>query len=134
MTTRDHQKSGKLFKRKGWKPDTTWDIKKGKILFKSGGVVQSLSEMNLQRREKGCELTWEEFATKNIKSLAPLTKGGLGHSESEMEETVPLEDKARRNENLSDKISQKHLDELIPVQLVVDMHDGTKPKVKMLFF
>ena len=45
-----------------------------------------------------------------------------------MAEIVPLEDKARLTEKLSDKISQKHLDELISVQLIVDMHDGTKLK------
>ena len=57
MTTRDHQKSGKGFKSKGWKPDTAWDIRKGKILFKSGGVIQSLSEMNPQNREKDHKLS-----------------------------------------------------------------------------
>ena len=134
ITTRDHQKSRRGFKSKGWIPDTVWDIKEGNILFKSGGVIQSLSDMNPQRKEKGCELSWEELATKNIKSLAPFTKGGLGHSETELAETVPLKDTARLTEKLSDKISQKHLDELISVQLIVDMHDGTEPKVKMLYF
>ena len=74
------------------------------------------------------------MATKNMRSLAPLTTECLGHSEAKMADTVPLEDSARLTDKLSEEISQKHLDELISVQLVVDMHDGTTPKVKMLYF
>ena len=51
-----------------------------------------------------------------------------------MEDTVPLEDCARLTDKLSEEVSKKHLDELISVQLVVDMDDGTTPKVKMLYF
>ena len=74
------------------------------------------------------------MASKNMRSLAPLTTGGLGHSEAKMADTIPLEDCARLTDKLSEEVSQKHLDELISVQLVVDMHDGTTTKVKMLYF
>ena len=46
ITTKDHPKSGRGFKSKGWIPDTAWDIKEGNILFKSGVVIQRLSDMN----------------------------------------------------------------------------------------
>ena len=69
-----------------------------------------------------------------MKSLAPLTTGGLGHSKAQMENIVPLEDCTRLTDKLSEEISQKNLDELISVQLIVDLHDGTDPKVKMLYF
>ena len=42
------------------------------------------------------------MATKNMRSLAPLTIGGIGHSEAKMADTVPLEDSARLTENLSE--------------------------------
>ena len=51
-----------------------------------------------------------------------------------MADTIYLEDCARLTDMLSEEVLQKHLDELIYVQLVVDMHDGTTPKVKMLYF
>ena len=57
ITTREYQKLGKGFKSKGWKADTAWDIKKEKIMFKSGGVIQSLGNINPQSREKKCELS-----------------------------------------------------------------------------
>ena len=69
-----------------------------------------------------------------MRSLAPLTTGGLGHSEAKMVDIVPLEDYTRLTDKLSEEVSKKHQDELIYVQLVVDMHDGTTPKVKMLYF
>ena len=69
-----------------------------------------------------------------MRSLAPLTTGGLGHSEAKMADTIPLEHCVRLTNKLSEEILQKHLDELIFVHLVVDMHDGTTPKVKMLYF
>ena len=68
-----------------------------------------------------------------MKSLAPLTTGGLGYSKAHMENIVPLEDCARLTDKLNEQISQKNLDELISVQLIVDLHDGTDPKVKMLY-
>ena len=69
-----------------------------------------------------------------MRILPPLTTGGFGHSEAKMPDKIPLEDCARLTKKLSEKVSQKHLDELIYVQLVVDMHDGSTPKVKMLYF
>ena len=84
--------------------------------------------------EKKYKFFWEELASKNMKSLAPFTTGGLGHSEAQMANVVSLEDCTRLTDKLSEEVSQKHLDELIFVQLVVDMHDGTDPKVKMLYF
>ena len=51
-----------------------------------------------------------------------------------MADTIPLEDNARLTDKLSEEILQKYLDEIISVQLVVDMHDGTESKVKMLYF
>ena len=74
------------------------------------------------------------MTSKNMRSLAPLTTGGLGHLEAKMANTLPLEDCARLIDKLSEEVSQKHFDELISVQLVVDMHEGTTPKVKMLYF
>ena len=139
-TMKHHQKSGKGFKRKCWVADTTWDMSKEKIVFKSGGIIQSLSEIQSLNKidpetgERKYKFSWEELATENIKSLAPLTIGGLGYSKAEMVDIVPLKDNARLTDKLSDKISKKHLDELISVQLVVDIHDGTEPKVKMLYF
>ena len=79
--------------------------------------------------EKKYKFLWEELASKNMKSLAPFTTGGLGHSEARMYLW-----KTRLTDKLSEEISQKNLDELISVQLVVDLHDGTDPKVKMLYF
>ena len=84
--------------------------------------------------KKRYEFLWEELASKHMKSLAPLTTGGLGHSKAQMANIVPLEDCTRLTDKLSEQISQKNLDELISVQLIVDLHDGTDPKVKMLYF
>ena len=50
-----------------------------------------------------------------MRSLAPLTTGGLGHLEAEMADIVPLEDCTRLTDKLSEEVSQKHLDELISV-------------------
>ena len=69
-----------------------------------------------------------------MKCLEPRTSGGLGYSKAKFAEIAPLEDCTRLTDKISEEISQKHLDELISVQLVVDMHDGTDPKVKMLYF
>ena len=51
-----------------------------------------------------------------------------------MANVVPLEDCTRLVDKISEEISQKNLDELISVHLIVDLHDGTDPKVKMLYF
>ena len=126
--------------RKGREADESQEISKKKLVFQSGGIVQSLSEIQTTNEidpvtgEKKYKFFWEEMASKNMRSLAPLTTGGLGHSEAKMADTIPLEDCARLTDKLSEEVSQKHLDELISVQLVVDMHDGTTPKVKMLYF
>ena len=107
------------------------------MTFQSGGLIQNISEIqntNPSTDEKKYEFLWEELASKHMKSLAPFTTGGLGHSKAQMANIVPLEDLTRLTDKLSEQISQKNLDELISVQLIVDLHDGTDPKVKMLYF
>ena len=107
------------------------------MTFQSGGLIQNISESqdtNPSTDEKKYEFLWEELASKHMKSLAPFTIGGLGHSKAQMANIVPLEDLTRLTDKLSEQISQKNLDELISVQLIVDLHDGTDPKVKMLYF
>ena len=54
-------------------------LSKENILFKSGGIIQSLSEIQSLNKidpetcKKEYKFSWEELATKNLKSLAPLT-------------------------------------------------------------
>ena len=126
--------------RKGREVDESQEISKKKLVFQSGGIVQSLSEIqNINEIDpetgvKKYKFFWEEMASKNMRSLVPLTRGGLGHSEEKMADTIPLEECARITDKLSEEVSQKHLDELISMQLVIDMHEGTTPKVKMLYF
>ena len=117
--------------------DASQAISKEKLIFQSGGFIQNISEIrntNPSTDEKKYEFLWEELTSKNMRSLAPFTTGGLGHSEAQMANIVPLEDCTRLTDKLSEEISQKNLDELIFVQLVVDLHDGTDPKVKMVYF
>ena len=117
--------------------DESKGISKEKLIFNSGGLIQNVNEIqntNLSTDEKRYEFLWEELFFKNMNSLAPLTTGGLGHSEAQKANVVPLEDRTRLTDKLSEEISQKNLDELISVQLIVDLHDGTDPKVKMLYF
>ena len=45
------------------------------------------------------------MVSKNMKSLAPLTTGGLGHSEEKMADTIPLEDRARLTDKLNEEVS-----------------------------
>ena len=117
--------------------DASQGISKEKLIFHSGGLIQNVNEIqntNPSTDEKRYEFLWEELVSKHMKSLAPLTTGGLGHSKAQMANVVPLEDCTRLTDKLSEEISQKNLDELISVQLIVDLHDGTDPKVKMLYF
>ena len=117
--------------------DASQEISQEKLKFQSGGFIQNISEIrtsNPSSDEKKYKFFWEELTSKNMKSLAPFITGGLGHSEAQMANIVPLEDRTRLTDKLSEEISQKNLDELISVQLVVDLHDGTDPKVKMLYF
>ena len=112
-------------------------ISKEKLIFHSGGLIQNVNEIqntNPSTDEKRYEFLWEELFSKHMNSLAPLTTGGLGHSEARKANVVLLEDCTRLTDKLSEEISQKNLDELISVQLIVDLHDGTDPKVKMLYF
>ena len=123
--------------RKERRADVSQDISQEKLIFQSGGFIQNISEIRAtdpSTDKKKYKFFWEELVSKNMKSLAPFTTGGLGHSEAQMANIVPLEDCTRLTDKLSEEISQKNLDELISVQLVVDMHDGTDPKVKMLYF
>ena len=85
-------------------------------------------------REKGCEFALGRDGNKENKRLGSLYKRRSWKLKTKLAETVPLKDNARLTEKLSDEISQKHLDKLISVQLIVDMHDGVEPKVKMLYF
>ena len=96
--------------------------------------VSKIQNTNPSTDEKRYEFLWEELFSKHMNSLAPLTTGGLGHSKAQKANVVPLEDCTRLTDKLSEEISQKNLDELISVQLIVDLHDGTDPKVKMLYF
>ena len=123
--------------KRGRRADASQEISQEKLIFQSGGFIQNISDIrttNPSSDEKKYKFIWEELASKNMKSLAPFTTGGLGHSEAQMANIVPLEDRTRLTDKLSEQISQKNLDELISVQLVVDLHDGTDPKVKMLYF
>ena len=123
--------------RKVRRADVSQKISQEKLIFRSGGFIQNLSEIRTtdpSTDEKMYKFFWEELASKNMKSLAPLTTGGLEHSEAQMANIVSLEDCTRLTDKLSEEVLQKHLDEIISVQLVVDMHAGTNPKVKMLYF
>ena len=123
--------------RKVRRADVSQDISQEKLIFQSGGFIQNISEIRAtdpSTDKKKYKFFWEELVSKNMKSLAPFTTGGLGHSEAQMANIVPLEDCTRLTDKLSEEISQKHQDELISVQLVVDMHDGTDPKVKNVVF
>ena len=70
----------------GRKVDEFQEISKEKLVFQSGGFVQNLSEIRTTDEidpttgEKKYKFSWEELASKNMRSLAPLTTGGLGHS------------------------------------------------------
>ena len=98
--------------------DASRETSQEKLIFQSGGLIQNVSEIqntNPSTDEKGYEFLWEELASKHMRSLAPFTTGGLGHSEAQMANIVPLEDLTRLTDKLSEQISQKNLDELIYV-------------------
>ena len=110
--------------------DASQEISKEKLIFESGGLIQNISEsqdINPSTDKKKNEFLWEELASKHMKSLALLTTGGLGYSKAQMANIVPLEDCTRLTDKLSEQISQKNLDELISVQLIVYLHYGTDP-------
>ena len=98
----------KGYDKKGREADESQEISQKKFIFQSGGIIQSLSELQTIDEidsltvEKKYKFFWEEMDSKNMRSLAPLTIGGLGHSEAKMADTIPLEDCAR----LTDKISE----------------------------
>ena len=134
---RQLHRANKKTDRRVRRADASQDISQEKLTFQSGGLIQNISKIqntNPSTNEKKYEFLWEELASKNMKSLAPFTTGGLGHSKAQMANIVPLEDCTRLTDKLSEQISQKNLNELISVQLIVDLHDGTDPKVKMLYF
>ena len=139
-TTKQLRMLDKGIIRKGCEAYEAQEMCKEKLVFKSGEIIQSLSEIQAineidpKTGDKKYKFSWEKMATKDMRSLAPLAIGGLGYSEAKMADIFPLEDSGRLTEKLSEFFLQKHLDELISVQLIVDMHDGTTPKVKILYF
>ena len=75
--------------------DASQEISQKKLTFQSGGLIQNISESqntNPSTDEKKYEFLWEELASKHMKSLAPFTTGGLGHSKAQMANIVPLDD------------------------------------------
>ena len=72
------------------------EMSKEKLVFKSGGIVQRLSEIRTineiypETGEKKYKFCCEEMATKKMRSLAPLTTGGLRHSEAKMADLMYL--------------------------------------------
>ena len=47
---------------------------------------------------------------------------------------MELADKNSRLHHPDEELTQAHLDKLIAVSLILDMHDGREPKEKMLYF
>ena len=47
---------------------------------------------------------------------------------------APIFDQASLTENLSDELTQEHLDKLISMQMVYDIFDGNLPQEKLLYF
>ena len=76
----------------------------------------------------------KSFSKKNTLSRASRTTGGLGHSESELITEAPSFDQASLTENLSDELTQEHLDKLISMQMVYDIFDGNLSQEKFLYF
>ena len=71
--------------RRARRADASREISQEKLIFQSGGLIQNVSEIqntNPSNDEKRYEFLWDELASKHMKSLAPLTTGGLGHSKA----------------------------------------------------
>ena len=88
--------------------DASQEISQEKLTFQSGGLIQNISEIqntNPSSDENKYEFLWEELASKDMKSLAPFTTGGLGHSKAQKANIVPLEDITRLTDKLSEQIS-----------------------------
>ena len=71
--------------------DASREISQEKLIFLSGGLIQNVSEIqntNPSTDEKRYEFLWEELASKHMRSLAPFSTRGLGHSKAQMANIV----------------------------------------------
>ncbi|KAL6498282.1 hypothetical protein OROGR_028679 [Orobanche gracilis] len=75
------------------------------------------------------------MADRDSLALAAKSTCGLRHANYEVnQQMASARDPALLVDKLGEELSQKHLDKLISVHLIIDMHDGPKPKQKMLYF
>ncbi|KAK1384160.1 hypothetical protein POM88_021895 [Heracleum sosnowskyi] len=103
-------------------------------IFKSSGHIKSLPGITCTDESGKFKKTYEEVAKKKNECRRTGTYGGIGHPAAEIVPQVASFDQACLTENLSDKITQRHLDKLISVQMVYDIHDGNMPKEKLVYF
>ncbi|KAK1357143.1 hypothetical protein POM88_050399 [Heracleum sosnowskyi] len=103
-------------------------------IFRSSGNLRSLSDISGFCKSDKFERSYEEFAKKKNECRKAGTYGGLGHPEAEIVTQALSYDQACLTENLSDKLTQRHLDKLIYVQMVYDVHGGNLPQENLLYF
>lgn len=105
-----------------------------RVNFVSDGRVSNLIDTSVSHTSSQSRYIWEEMATKNSSALVPVTTGGLGHHETKWYHGTPNVDHEKLTDKMSDQVTQKHLDKIVSVQIVVDVHDRSKPKEQMLYF
>ncbi|KAK1384291.1 hypothetical protein POM88_022026 [Heracleum sosnowskyi] len=103
-------------------------------VFKSSGHLKSLSDVSNVTGYKNFKKSYEEVVKKKNECRRTGTHGGIGHPDAEIIPQATSYDQACLTENLSDKVTQRHLDKLISVQMVYDVYDGNLPKEKLVYF
>ena len=101
-----------------------------KMSFVSSGLSASA---DLKKEESHYRLTRAEMYDNFYPTQIDKNTFGLGSAHFSKEQRVlAFTDKDSLLHNLDEKLTQAHLDKLISVSLIVDMHDGAEPKEKML--
>ncbi|KAK1359921.1 hypothetical protein POM88_044395 [Heracleum sosnowskyi] len=101
------------------------------INFQSGGVITSASSVaNFSDSFRSKSLWLQMFS--NLRQMTNNSRGGIGHRDAEFL-NIPHVDPNALTE-IGGILISEHLNNLLVVDIVIDCHDGTEKKEKLLYF
>ena len=90
---------------------------------------------DLKKEESQYKLLRAEMVDKACPAQLGKNKFGLGSTNFfKKNRALDLADKSSMLHKVDEELTQAHLDKLVSVSLILDMHDGREPKEKMLYF
>ncbi|KAK1384549.1 hypothetical protein POM88_022284 [Heracleum sosnowskyi] len=101
------------------------------VNYQSGGIVTNVSSVADFSGSQRSKALWLQMFS-SLKQMPHNSRGGIGHRDAEFL-NMPYVD-SHSLTDIGGNLTSEHLNNLLVVDIVIDCHDGTEKKEKLLYF